>query len=138
MNNNDPRLPFLVGEQIKAARLDRHMTQEELASRIGISRAQLGQWESQNRNPRMRNFKKIAEALNIDSEELLYYGIDMEKAERKHHEEEKADPCGYRINALNLLLRGLSPAGLDKVLEATINIIQEGGCYLLPNDEDDE
>ena len=75
MKNKDKRLPFYVGKKIKAARLDKHYTQEQLAEISGLTRSQISQWESECRNPMSNNFQRIADALEISYEDLLHYGV---------------------------------------------------------------
>lgn len=126
MDTKDSRIPFTIGDQIKAARKSQNITQQELADRIGISRAQLGQWETKSRNPRMKNLSKIASALGMDTEDLIHY-LDSKTPMEQLQEELQRDPVGFKINAINLLLQGLSDEGLKKALSYIARLIEEGG-----------
>lgn len=131
-NKKDVQLPISVGSQIKAARKDQKLTQAELAEKVGVDRVQIGQWESKKRNPRTKNFNKIAEALNMSPEELMNYKTPGRKKYDEMVDEMNANPLTFRIETINILLQGLSEKGLDAVLKSTVDIINMGGDYLRP------
>lgn len=54
-----------VGQRIRELRNERHMSQEELAFKSGISPAHLGQIERALKNPTIDTVSKIAAALDI-------------------------------------------------------------------------
>ena len=54
-----------VGLRIRQLRNDRHMSQEELSFKSGISAAHLGQIERATKNPTVDTIGKIAAALNV-------------------------------------------------------------------------
>lgn len=60
-----------VGQQLKAIRTRRLLTQEELAERAGVSAATVVNVERNNQEPHFRTIRKLAEALNVDPTELL-------------------------------------------------------------------
>ena len=131
-NKKDVQLPISVGAQIKAARKDQKLTQAELAKKVGVDRVQIGQWESKKRNPRTNNFNKIAEALNMSPEQLMNYETPAKKKYDKLLDEMQSNPLAFRIEAINILLQGLSEKGLDAVLKSTVDIVNMGGDYLRP------
>lgn len=59
-----------VGSRIKAARKEIGVTQYFLANSLGVSYANVSQWESGRRNPKIETVQKIAEALGIPVELL--------------------------------------------------------------------
>jgi transcriptional regulator with XRE-family HTH domain len=61
----------LIGKRIQDIRIQRHMTQETLASRIGISKSSISEWEACKRVPRMETLRKIADALGVDVWEII-------------------------------------------------------------------
>ena len=67
------------GEKLKKARLEAGYTQEELASKLTISRAAVAKWESDRGMPDVSNLKALAEALNVSVDFLLDDGepIDL-------------------------------------------------------------
>lgn len=67
--------PSTVGSRIKREREAAGLTQAELASRIGTASSMIGQWENNNRNPKSAVLEKIAAALNISIDRLLYDSV---------------------------------------------------------------
>ncbi|MDB3696426.1 hypothetical protein C4270_04590, partial [Clostridioides difficile] len=59
-----------IGENIKEFRLDKGLTQNDLAKKAGISRVALGNYEREERVPSIEILKKIAIALDT-SEEII-------------------------------------------------------------------
>lgn len=55
----------MIGEMIKAVRRERHLTQDEFASRLGINRATLSKYESNTIEPSSSMIMLIAKELNI-------------------------------------------------------------------------
>lgn len=67
--------PSTVGSRIKREREAAGLTQAELANRIGTASSMIGQWENNNRNPKSAVLEKIAAALNISIDRLLYDSV---------------------------------------------------------------
>lgn len=63
-----------TGQRIKAARKAQHMTQSELAAKLGIPYQSISQYERDLRKPKHGTILKLANALNVMPDEL--YGID--------------------------------------------------------------
>lgn len=55
----------MVGDMIKAARRERHLTQDEFASKLGINRATLSKYESNNIEPSTSMIIQIAKELKV-------------------------------------------------------------------------
>lgn len=64
-----PNLDF--GERIKAARLERKMTQEELGERLGKTKGAISQWETNIAVPSVGVVEALADALGITLEWLF-------------------------------------------------------------------
>ncbi|HEL2881167.1 phage DNA-binding protein (plasmid) [Clostridioides difficile] len=60
-----------VGENIRAFRKDKMMTQEQLAEKAGISRVALGNYEREERIPNLDILEKIASALETSSDIIV-------------------------------------------------------------------
>ena len=60
-----------TGERIKAARKNAGMTQAELADKLGIPYQSIGQWERNQRNPKLETLRKIAAVLGCEITGLL-------------------------------------------------------------------
>jgi len=61
------------GERIRALRLAKGLSQENLAFKAGVHRTYLGSIERGERNPSLRNITAIANALNITLSELFSF-----------------------------------------------------------------
>lgn len=67
-----------IGTNIKRLRLDRGMTQEQLAELLSVSTAAVSKWEAKNTYPDITLLFPIAEIFGVSVDELL--GYDEEKA----------------------------------------------------------
>lgn len=62
------------GERIKKLRKQKHLTQTELAEKIGITSAALSQWENDIVQPTFLNIECLAEVLNVSLDSLVGEG----------------------------------------------------------------
>ena len=60
-----------IGKRISSLRKGKNLTQEELAKRIGISRAALSHYEKDRREPDSETLKKFADFYNVSIDFLL-------------------------------------------------------------------
>lgn len=67
-----------LGEQIRELRKKRGMTQEQLANKLGTTKAAISRYEKDQRQPKISQIKKIATALDASSDEtlLLFTGTE--------------------------------------------------------------
>lgn len=56
---------------IAAARIDKGMTQKQLADALGVGQSIIARWETGGRVPKMQTLQRIAEALGVDWIELI-------------------------------------------------------------------
>lgn len=68
----DEPLPASSGARIRAARLERGWTQDDLAEAVGVSRSAVAQWETDRAGQIRANLTRISEVLEISVEQLLY------------------------------------------------------------------
>jgi len=61
-----------VGARIRARRIARGLTQDQLAADCGVSRSAVAQWETDRAGQLRGNISRIAEALDISVEHLLH------------------------------------------------------------------
>lgn len=71
-----------LGDRIKDLRKQKNLSQSELADKVGISYAQIGRYETKGSQPPAETLKKIADALGV-SPDFLIYGTADEKAKTK-------------------------------------------------------
>ncbi len=62
---------MVAGQRLKEARKKANLTQEQLASMLGIKAAEISQYESDKRTPRWPVFRKLLDILNISADEVL-------------------------------------------------------------------
>jgi transcriptional regulator with XRE-family HTH domain len=60
-----------IGRNLKAARVRRLLTQEELAEKAGVSPSTIVNIERDQTVPHFRTIRKLAEALDVDPTSLL-------------------------------------------------------------------
>jgi transcriptional regulator with XRE-family HTH domain len=65
-------LPTSTGARIRAARLERGWTQDDLAAAVGVSRSAVAQWETDRAGQIRANLARIADVLQIPVEHLIY------------------------------------------------------------------
>ena len=66
------------GQRIRSLRMEKNMTQQELADKMFVSRKTIGNWESGNRLPDISLLSRLASHLGLQTYELLdeMYGSD--------------------------------------------------------------
>lgn len=60
-----------IGRKVGVIRVERKMTQEQLALEAGLNRAYIGYIERGERSPTVKTLNKIAKVLNVDLAELF-------------------------------------------------------------------
>ena len=60
-----------VAQNIKEIRKKKNIVQRELSKATGLSRNSIVNYETGKRDPRIRDLRKIANALNVPIEELI-------------------------------------------------------------------
>ena len=60
-----------IGSRTRAARLDRELTQEQLAERVGLDRKTINRLENGTYSPLVDHLLLVAQALGIDIADLL-------------------------------------------------------------------
>lgn len=70
-------------ENLKKARLQKGLSQKELAEEIGVAKSTYSLYESGNREPNVQTIKKISDTLSVSADELL--GINDEQVTMAAH-----------------------------------------------------
>ncbi len=94
-----------IGTQVKRAREQALLTQEELAERAGIGAATLNRIERDRVEPHFRTIRKIAKALGVDATTLISRDRDAADAwgvEAVSLEQWLEDRCGHSYLAMSL------------------------------------
>lgn len=100
------------GDRLREARLQKGLTQEQLAKKIGVAKFTLTGYEKGNCEPDVFKIKKILEVLEADSDYLL--GIDRTKKSPEPDATDSEDEK-EKDEIVKVLTEGLSRLGfLDK------------------------
>ena len=87
--------PQDIGARIRAAREDQGWTQDQLAAAVGVSRSAVAQWETGRAGQVTTNLTRVAAALGIGVEYLMY-GRDARAAGQAYSGDELAMLRLYR------------------------------------------
>jgi len=60
-----------LGRNLRRARLDRKMTQEEVAERSGVHATEVSRIEGGKRDPQVSTVERLAEAVGLTASDLL-------------------------------------------------------------------
>lgn len=61
----------MFGDRLKAMRLSRNLTQEQVAKAIGVRKQTVSRWESNNSFPCLQNIPKLSKSLQCSTDYLL-------------------------------------------------------------------
>lgn len=70
----------MFGDRLKRLRLDKNLTQEELANELNMTKATVSNWENNHATPASEILKELAIRYNVSADYLV--GIDYDKLER--------------------------------------------------------
>lgn len=75
LTNNKDFLDFRksFGQRMQSLRKQKNLSQEELASRIGLDRVSIGYIEQGIRSPKLRTIFLVSKALNISTKDLFSF-----------------------------------------------------------------
>jgi len=60
-----------LGARLKALRFEKHMTQNEISQRVGVSKAMISSYELEQRSPSYEVLIKLAALFNVSTDYLL-------------------------------------------------------------------
>lgn len=69
------RHPSIFAKRLEELRKGRQLTQEQLAEKLGLSRAVIGYYEAQSKNPRLDTIYKISTFFGVPPEYLISESI---------------------------------------------------------------
>ncbi len=62
----------MIGKNIKRYRENKKMTQDDLATKLNVTRQAVSNWETEKTQPDIETLHKIAQILEISIEEIIY------------------------------------------------------------------
>ena len=89
-------MKYELAENIKKLRIQKHLTQKELGSRLGITTSTVASYESQDRLPSIAVLIKLSSVFNVSIEYLL--GINKNKTI------DVSELSDNQISALNVIV----------------------------------
>ena len=72
-------------ENLKAARLRKGLSQQEVADLVGVAKSTYSMWETGNREPNLIRIKTLTKVLDVSGDELLGL-IPMDRTETEFYE----------------------------------------------------
>ena len=69
----------MLGERIKSLRVEKNITQQQLADLLSVAKSTIGMWENNKREPDIETIKQIAEILDTPLAFLLNDTIKIGK-----------------------------------------------------------
>lgn len=114
-------------EVLKELRMQADMTQEELASKLGIAKSTVSMYENGNREPNFEQLEAIADIFNVDMNRLIGKGKDTDDDPDAPYQlvghgltggERLVDtPKHAKISEIRFYLEQLDEAQLETVLQ---------------------
>lgn len=99
-----------IGKRIKEARINRNLTQEELAKIVGVTKGAIANYENNTSHPKEPIIYSLMEALNVDANFLFQDNI---KAKKSPSKKDEADKIAEQFRALDEHGRGAVRAILN-------------------------
>ncbi len=72
-------------ENLKAARIRKGLSQQEVADLVGVAKSTYSMWETGNREPNLMRIKTLTKVLDVSGDELLGL-IPMDRTETEFYE----------------------------------------------------
>lgn len=102
---------YEVGQRIRKFRKAYNFSQEQLAEKVGISTTHMSHIETGNTKLSLQVFVDIANALSVQTDELLYDIPQISRTVKKHEVEEILDSCSqHEMYILADVIRTLKSA----------------------------
>lgn len=104
-----------LGARVKTLRKEKKITQKQLAEKMQVSQTAIALWESGQRGISLETLEKIAECMDLSSEDLLFGTPNSGISRNSSGNFDFLDRLtAYQTALLNVLDR-LNDAGLEKV-----------------------
>ena len=68
---------MIIGERIRKLRINKNISQAELGKIVGVSKVSISGYEKGNRIPKLDQFEKLTNALNVSPNYLLGYEVNV-------------------------------------------------------------
>lgn len=116
-------MSLTVGEKIKKYRLEKGLTQEELGKVLGVGKAAVQKYESnQVQNLKSAHIKKLCTLFNKIPWDFIYDGVSMEQEHTLEQLQTLRRIFGEDARAILLPLSELNEKGLEKVYRYIVDM----------------
>ena len=105
---------YEIGQRIRRFRKACNMSQEELSEIVGISTTHMSHIETGNTKLSLPVFVDIANALSVQTDELLHDKLGSSKSDMKEKVEEVFDSCTLKEAYILLDIMKSAKVSLDK------------------------
>jgi len=89
MSTKTNKITTVFGRRLAALRKEKHLTQPELADRVGMTRQMISYLEIRAENPTMEQIKKFADFFSVSADEFIYENIGREPRSNLERQIEK-------------------------------------------------
>lgn len=113
-----------IGKRLKEARILRKMTQEDLATAVGVTKGAIGNYETEVSSPKEPILIKLMEILQIDANYLYQDYIKQEDEDQQRLEALHKNP---KLRLLFDIQKNLKESDLNAVLGVVNAIAKERG-----------
>lgn len=108
---------YEIGQRIRKFRKACNLSQEELAEKVGISTTHMSHIETGNTKLSLSVFVDIANALSVQTDELLYDKLRNSKSNMKEKIDEVLDTCTLKEAYILLDIMKSAKISFDKYKE---------------------
>ena len=91
----------MLGDKIRQHRKRNHLSQEELAEKLGVSRQSVSLWENNQTQPSLENIIVLSKLLGVSTDELLSANNDGAKSEHVNTIHTPVPPIQVRTPPVN-------------------------------------
>lgn len=111
-----------LGEQIKAARKEKRLSLQQLASQLGVTVAAVSQWETGASSPSNKNRAKLGSLLNLSASDLI--GVyDQSSALKPQNISATVVPIEFQDNPVPIYGHTVGEGGVLHIERRVINMI---------------
>lgn len=137
----------MLGNRIKELRLEKGITQEQLAQHLNVAKSTVGMWENNKREPDVAMLNKISWYFNCSLDQLLSDEVQLEGGYFQEEPEFLCPVCGYNyvhfLKSVRIDYKVQKSGGIALQFECEAEhlfyfVIEnyKGNCYMVYTDED--
>ncbi len=126
-----------IGATIKKLRIARNLTQEELASHLGITSKAVSQWECNRTSPDISQIPALCNFFQISADQLLSINLPKSEKEKQDilHRYYELSRKGYLKEGWELLLEGITKFPTDYSIMMHLSLCGNRLCKFIETDQ---